>query len=475
MQVSLSFPEIESVLRELRPRIIGQRIRKIFQLDEDTIALEMRRPRYLIISVSPGEARIHTSEKIKKLGKTLRFGTLLRKTLSGLFLESIDLLGRDRVVKMCFGRPVCAAIIAEMTGKGGDIVVLDGEERVVDALHPKKSHPGKIRGYSYSPPFERPMIKNQENRFAAHEGSIDSQIAMLYTERAGKKEIAERKKYLRSALKRKIKNQERKIKLIDQSLEKAATSQIHGKWADLLLAHAGKIPEGAHSVRVADLFEDGEPIEIPLDSSKTIFENAQRYYKSSRRGLKTKEIEGIRRKKSEKERIYLQCLLTELEDDAVAEHIEEFEKKADFLLKERTATEQKKGKESRKPYREFVSKNGLKILVGRSARDNHELTFHVARGRDLWMHVTGRPGPHVIIRVKNGEPDSESILDGATLAVYHAMHSRHGEAEVVYTFKKNVKPVKGFPGKANFSNPKTIFLRMEPSRLERLLKGRQES
>jgi predicted ribosome quality control (RQC) complex YloA/Tae2 family protein len=72
--------------------------------------------------------------------------------------------------------------------------------------------------------------------------------------------------------------------------------------------------------------------------------------------------------------------------------------------------------------RRFTSPDGMEILVGRTARDNDELTFRVASQRDFWLHVAGTSGSHVIVRNPEGLPSlpRETVRYAATLAARHS-------------------------------------------------------
>lgn len=43
------------------------------------------------------------------------------------------------------------------------------------------------------------------------------------------------------------------------------------------------------------------------------------------------------------------------------------------------------------------SPNGMTILVGKSARDNDILSLKLGRPYDVWMHVAGESGSHVVV------------------------------------------------------------------------------
>jgi predicted ribosome quality control (RQC) complex YloA/Tae2 family protein len=48
--------------------------------------------------------------------------------------------------------------------------------------------------------------------------------------------------------------------------------------------------------------------------------------------------------------------------------------------------------------RRFLSPDGMVVLVGRSASDNDVLTLKLAEDHDFWMHASGVPGSHVVVR-----------------------------------------------------------------------------
>lgn len=77
---------------------------------------------------------------------------------------------------------------------------------------------------------------------------------------------------------------------------------------------------------------------------------------------------------------------------------------------------------SRLPYRRYYSKNGVEIRVGKRASDNDQLTLNPLHrdGTDWWMHASGCPGSHVVIRCPDEVLDAEVKLDAAALAARHS-------------------------------------------------------
>jgi hypothetical protein len=119
--------------------------------------------------------------------------------------------------------------------------------------------------------------------------------------------------------------------------------------------------------------------------------------------------------------------------------------------------------------RTFISHDGWRIWVGKSRDENLELTFKHARGNDLWMHVRGKPGAHVVIPVPSGKSvPLETLLDAAALCVFYSGGQNWGKTEVDYTFKKHVKRIRDST-EASYTHNKTLIVAPEPARLKRLL------
>ena len=71
---------------------------------------------------------------------------------------------------------------------------------------------------------------------------------------------------------------------------------------------------------------------------------------------------------------------------------------------------------TRKPYRRYFSRDQVEIRVGKQATDNDELSLNPQHrdGSDWWMHASGCPGSHVVIRSQ--QPSEDTIQDAACLA-----------------------------------------------------------
>ncbi len=94
---------------------------------------------------------------------------------------------------------------------------------------------------------------------------------------------------------------------------------------------------------------------------------------------------------------------------------------------------------------QLLSRDGLEIAVGRSARENEHVTFRLARGDDLWLHARGLPGGHVIVR-SGGRPVPETtLMEAAGLAAYFSPARAEPAVEVDVCRRTLVRKLPGGP------------------------------
>ncbi len=103
------------------------------------------------------------------------------------------------------------------------------------------------------------------------------------------------------------------------------------------------------------------------------------------------------------------------------------------------------------------SSDGFTILVGRSARQNEEVTFRIGRPEDLWLHARGIHGSHVIIRSAGREVPETTLLEAAGLAAYFSQ--ARGDTYVEVDLCRRIlvrKVVGGSPGLVTYQPERTI-------------------
>jgi predicted ribosome quality control (RQC) complex YloA/Tae2 family protein len=107
--------------------------------------------------------------------------------------------------------------------------------------------------------------------------------------------------------------------------------------------------------------------------------------------------------------------------------------------------------------------SGARIYVGRSPRENLEVTFRIAKPDDLWFHARGIPGSHVVLQAPPGEAAHDDDLDCA--ADYAALNSRARNSprvEIDFTERKHVRKQRdAAPGMVWYTNQRTRIGRPE--------------
>lgn len=125
-----------------------------------------------------------------------------------------------------------------------------------------------------------------------------------------------------------------------------------------------------------------------------------------------------------------------------------------------------------KTFREFMSSQGRRILLGRTAEENDRLTKN-ARSNDLWLHVAGMAGTHVVIPTagKNQEVDPQTLREAAILAVHFSKLKTNFGGEVHITQRRHLKKGKGSaPGTWQVLRSENMHVRYSQAEVDGIFK-----
>ena len=129
----------------------------------------------------------------------------------------------------------------------------------------------------------------------------------------------------------------------------------------------------------------------------------------------------------------------------------------DELIDNKYLFKEKNSNKKKKPQVLTFNIDGGVIVVGKNNIQNEYITHHLAKPNDLWFHVKGAPGSHVVIKDKI--PEDEDIRLAANLAAYYSSYSLSSSVPVDYTKIKNIKKI---PGKracfVSYTHEKTIYI-----------------
>src|SRR5438309_7813329 len=479
--MSLTVEEIQEVLAEIAPLLVGGRVQKVYQPHDEAISLEIRaqgKTRMLYFSTNPETARLHfLSKKPPNPPTPPQFCQLLRAHLEGARIEHIDQVGNDRIVRLdmqCDGKPI--TLVAELTGRTANVMLLDEGGAVRGQLRKGRLKPGE----TYVPPVSRAKeaskdSNNQTTRTAhqtANEFPISAEVEGRYQERDEARARARQLDAVKASLRKTLKRAVKRIEALEADLAKAERYRDYNRYGELLKSHLGEIQKGAASITVPDYFDPALPeIVLPLDPAKRPQGNLDDYFRKYKKYQNAQKAIRPRLQAAQAEAATLRERLAALDrDEAPAE--EENLVGADRELPLR----RKKETAPAKPFLRFTSEAGDSILVGRNSRENEELTFGLARSHDLWLHASGAPGSHVVLRLEKGaELRKASLIDAATLALHYSDLCKSGQGEVLYAFRKHVRKPRGAkPGLATLTQDKRLFIKLDRKRLQQLKESRAE-
>ena len=251
-----------------------------------------------------------------------------------------------------------------------------------------------------------------------------------------------------------------RIKKQKADLIKLRERRNWNKIGDVLISNLHLIKKGMSTVSLNDF--DGNKIEIALDPLISPSANAARYYKKSKsaRSGEKKLLKTI--SEGEKELPKLDDIKKQIESANTLEEWDRLEKKL-FKSRLKSPARLRKQDTPSLPYRSFDAPGGYTVLVGKSAKNNDELTFRIAKKNDLWLHAQGSGGSHVVVPViKKGEPfPREVIVRAAQLAARHSKQKHSAIVPVIYTLCKYVWKKKGGPpGTVHVKKEKSIMVKL---------------
>jgi predicted ribosome quality control (RQC) complex YloA/Tae2 family protein len=455
--------------------------------------------RRLRLSAHPDAARVHL-----QLGRLARhdgpsgpFFQRLATELPGAEIVRIEQVGGDRLVLLELRGGACGerrALLLELTGRHANLLLLGPEDRLVDWLVPAPAGRASARlalgsvwkppgGSARAPGEAGPSIAEalpapDETAPGADGGRaplswrVERALGALADE-ARASELAAR---LRARLARKIERTRALVAGLEERARACADVERVRQDGELLKTHLARLRRGMDHVEVADWFApDGSPRRIALDPKKSPQENLERLFERAKKLERSRESVAEEIELARARLRSLQSLRGRLEGAGADPEALEREAVEQGLLEAPQEADVRRRPDAlpRLPYRVFLASRGSEVRVGRSASDNDELTLRHSRGSDLWLHTADAPGSHVVLRLAKGAAaDEEEVLDAAHLAVHFSPLREARRALVHVALRKLVhKPRGAKAGLVSLSGGRTIDLRVQQDRIERLLRS----
>jgi predicted ribosome quality control (RQC) complex YloA/Tae2 family protein len=499
----LGLTELRRAASVLDAQISGHRIQSISQPDATSIVLttyggaEAGRHHYRF-SCRPGCARVSRLEASPhSMPHPPAFVQYLRSHVVGARVGGARLIADDRQLALRLRTDEGDFdLLLAILGARSNFYLIGADGAIAAALRPpRETRPELKIGDPWRSPESRPPAVDEDRFEAVSDDRFLFEIESKYAEIERLGDADDLSRRIERALQKEAKSLDRKLAKLEASLAEARTASQLEREGELLKSALSDVKRGDSEIVVAD-FETGEPVAIALDPKLAPAENLERLFKRYRKAVRSLAKAGSRHADVSESRAELQRSIDRFQSlvahpDSGREALEEFaeqpairklvDKFAPAPPAQRTSSsapaERKLGKHSvpnRLMPRRYRTAGELEIWVGRSAAGNDHLSVRLARGRDLFFHLDGAPGSHVILRTEGRtDPPSEALLDACELAVHFSKAKNATRAEVHAVPIANVRKPKGAkPGLVSVHGGKTIHLRRTEARLKRILAAR---
>lgn len=237
----------------------------------------------------------------------------------------------------------------------------------------------------------------------------------------------------------------KKIALQTEELADCEHGEEYKRNGDLITANMYRLTRKATEFSCVDYYDaDCPEVTIKLDGRLSPSQNAQKMYKLYNKAknakkylteqieIATKELEYLDSVKG-----FLSCAKTE--SDLAEIRSELYHSGYASRIKATAGM----GKNPKIKPDEYRTSGGYRLIVGRNNLQNDYVTFKVADKGDLWFHVKGMPGSHVILVCGGEEPSEKDYTEAAECAAYNSTAPKNSMTEVDYTRVKNIKKPQG--------------------------------
>ena len=334
------------------------------------------------------------------------FDVILSKRFNRSNLLSVELLNGDKIIR--FKTSISSAykeevtyLQFEFTGKYTNVIILDEENRVLEALR----HVDLFSSFREVRVGQK-LLDVPAAPFVAKEYPIDDIEAYLYsvyeTEQNTKLESLKKQKI--ALLNKKLKKLQKLYNKLDSQEELELEAQKYEHYGNLVLSNVQNIKPYTTKLVLKDY--DGTDVEVILDKPyATPFGISEMFFSKSKKAKQRAkhlhiEEESLRSKIEHTKRFI--HTVEEAKDVA----------KIELLFPKRQQNKKVKVNDSIETF--WVE--GYKVELGKNEKGNIEVLKN-AKARDIWLHMKDRPSCHVIIHTDKQQLPMNIIATAARLCV----------------------------------------------------------
>ena len=282
---------------------------------------------------------------------------------------------------------------------------------------------------------------------------------ILYFRREEKERIRQVSGDINHFVSRQLKHLKQKLPRLIGELDEARDCEKWKKYGDLLFTWQVNDTKGTSSIILQD-YETDRDIEVPLDPRLDGKGNARRAYQRYNKLKKGQTYLQEQIEITEEEISYFEGLLEQLDladYDTAIEIQEELIRLGYLKNNQKKKKSGRRKKESKASVTEITTPEGIRISFGRNNYQNDELTWHIARRNEIWLHAKDYHGAHVVIHTE--DPDENTMRTAANIAAFFSKGRQSSSVPVVYCPQRNLKKIPGAkPGTVQLGAYKMIYI-----------------
>lgn len=482
--MSLKWKEIARLVEEAKPLLLDSSVQKIAQVKEiaggDSFSLMgfgANGPWRLWICLKQDQACWVLAPKdwpLESQPEPSTFVMVLRKFALGKKIIGLEQLPGERVL-LCHLEGGLS-LLWELPPKRSNFLLVENWDtatrtgKCIQSYRQVSLLPGALVKLREAPA----VTSDEEREFDAETGeplAFHRAVAAHYWEAIQETGFQSYKRLWRQAWKSQTKKLQTAIKNAKGDLEEAQEAELFQKRGVALVAHLYELGAKKYPKEKKIVLDE---IEIPLDLGKSYADNAEACFKKSKKfNRAVGELAGRLAELEKKMEGYakVDAKLEAAETDEQLEALTAaFEKEGLAVPEKPLGGAEKKGVEEAKPFLEVRSSDGFTILCGRNQEENRQVTFRESKGSDIWLHLKGAPGAHVVIKAqKNKTVPLNTLLEASQLCLYYSKVRKGKRAEVDYTPRKNVRAIKGTLAEVTYTGNKALYVEADADLLKKIL------
>ncbi len=300
-----------------------------------------------------------------------------------------------------------------------------------------------------------------------HFASVSAVLEHYYASKNQITRIRQKSADLRHIVQTALERARKKYDLQLRQLKDTENREKYKVYGELIHTYGYNLEPEARSLEALNSYTN-ERVKIPLDTTKTPLENAQRYFDKYNKQKRTFEALSKLTQETRDDILYLESISNSLDIALTEDDLAEIKEELIHSGYMRRKFTKKKVKIKNQPLH-YLSSDGYHIYVGKNNLQNDWLTFDFAVGNDWWFHAQDTPGSHVVVKTNGDELPDRTFEEAGRLAAYYSKSRGSEKVEIDYIEKKHVKKPKGAkPGFVVYYTNYSLVIDSDISRLQEI-------